>query len=859
MRHILFFLLALWVTGHTFSQNPQADSVYAKLDTFLEAASDGSAAELATYLEAVPPQNARVQLAKTIAYCNLGYFAAHNNHFQKAIYYYEQAKQLYFNNHLKGYDIIEYCLKPLGNLYIRTQALSEAENVITHYILLAQEQSQMRQEVGGILNLSVLYHNQGAYEKAIALLEQGLQKSPNNPALQLNLATNYFGVNKKGKARQLLHKVLSQTPKNSRALMLLAQLHLSETEYPQAIATLKKVLKILKNQPETNRRSLAKAHLALADTYQKSRNIHHARSELQQVYGLLIPSYSPSQEVPLQSQLYPETTLLDALVLQASIFRDGSHIDKAIGSLELAEIVQDYLIAQVHSQGSRLIAQQEVERRVETLLELYFIKYRNTQAEVWLEKALRADNRTKARVVADANFLRHKLLARDNAETSEFLQLEQRLAFLNDSIQREANAAQVDYAQLVRLQKEYSAGLTRQRLLYAELLGQGPLNSSLDLSSLQQKAKTLGENVVSYFIGSKAVYQIIIAPDGSQFKKLTSTEGEYLALTEAIRSYIHYFNHPETINRDIKAFSNTSHRLYALLQLPKAERLVVIPDGLLAFVPFQTLLTQTSQSFQYEKMPFLVFESALTGQTSFYNYLNETSPLPKNPSVLGMFPVFKGTPQELGYSVLEAHAIDDLFPSKLFMEEKAKAQTFIDNLDSHSIIHLSTHALGGTFGSDPFIKFSDRDLSLGQLYGLRFHNDLVVLSACETGVGKVVKGEGALSLARGFQFGGAPNVLFTLWQVNDKSTAQWMTYFYRNLKSSHSRNISVRQASLDYLRDQTIDNPHKSPYYWGAFVYYGNTDLAVEGRKDLWYALGIVALVAIGLFGWFYFKRKATP
>jgi hypothetical protein len=135
------------------------------------------------------------------------------------------------------------------------------------------------------------------------------------------------------------------------------------------------------------------------------------------------------------------------------------------------------------------------------------------------------------------------------------------------------------------------------------------------------------------------------------------------------------------------------------------------------------------------------------------------------------------------------------------------------------------------------------------LYDLDINPDLVVLSACETGVGKLYKAEGAMSIARGFQLAGAQNLLFSLWKVNDYTTAVYMDDFYKNNKSTHSYFEANHQAKLDYLKDETIPNAKKSPYYWGAMVYYGSLEHKAS-TPYLFYIL-LLFISGIGLFLWY--------
>jgi CHAT domain-containing protein len=98
--------------------------------------------------------------------------------------------------------------------------------------------------------------------------------------------------------------------------------------------------------------------------------------------------------------------------------------------------------------------------------------------------------------------------------------------------------------------------------------------------------------------------------------------------------------------------------------------------------------------------------------------------------------------------------------------------------------------------------------------------DLVVLSACETGLGKIEQGEGIRSLGRSFMESGAQATIISLWNVNDKSTAFIMTDFYKHLKAGITKDEALRQAKLDYLKNATTQNSH--PYFWAAFIPAGD-------------------------------------
>ncbi|HEV8376400.1 MAG TPA: CHAT domain-containing protein, partial [Candidatus Polarisedimenticolia bacterium] len=98
---------------------------------------------------------------------------------------------------------------------------------------------------------------------------------------------------------------------------------------------------------------------------------------------------------------------------------------------------------------------------------------------------------------------------------------------------------------------------------------------------------------------------------------------------------------------------------------------------------------------------------------------------------------------------------------------------------------------------------------------------LVVLSACETGLGKLVDREGVLGLRRAFQVAGAQNLVMTLWPVEDEATREWISHFYAFYLKGRSAARSSREASLEILRSRRANGRSTLPFYWGAFVDAG--------------------------------------
>jgi CHAT domain-containing protein len=109
-------------------------------------------------------------------------------------------------------------------------------------------------------------------------------------------------------------------------------------------------------------------------------------------------------------------------------------------------------------------------------------------------------------------------------------------------------------------------------------------------------------------------------------------------------------------------------------------------------------------------------------------------------------------------------------------------------------------------------------LRLRHIFNLNLPAELVVLSACETGLGEDVKGEGLVGLTRGFMYAGSPRVLVSLWSVNDQGTSELMSRFYKKmLQEGQKPAAALRAAQIEMLQT----SQWKEPYYWAAFTLQG--------------------------------------
>ena len=213
--------------------------------------------------------------------------------------------------------------------------------------------------------------------------------------------------------------------------------------------------------------------------------------------------------------------------------------------------------------------------------------------------------------------------------------------------------------------------------------------------------------------------------------------------------------------------------------------------------------------------------------------------------------------ENLFFNIPEAESIHNLIPGRLFKGSSATEENFLNNTSDYKIIHLATHAKSNDkLGDYSFIALSkvndsilDKNrLYVGELYNLNLNADMVVLSACETGLGELQKGEGIISLARAFTYAGAKSTINSLWSVNDASTKTLMEYFYQNIKNGKSKDEALRDAKLTYLENENYD----PPYFWASFIAMGNMEpIALSSEFNYWWLLLLPVV-----FGIIYFVKR---
>jgi len=848
---LLFFSLTL-AQGQQLSLE---DKIYKAVDAFVANPSNAALQKLEVSEKDFHPKSKSEWLALVILQCNKAHFQNQFGYTKEAISSYEKAWRGFQKNKLSNYDMVESCLQPLGNLYAIIGDYENAENTIKQYLYMATSANNPNQKYAAILNLSNVYQNTGRLAEAIDLLEETIQNGKltkvQKGMLLTNLGNNYFLMTEsvfpfKG------NPYLKGEEAYKRAISLLQSEKNQAEPLWNAYRNLAKRYSVTSNNDTTNRylqkaneqfillpnlepRKKAQFFYDEAYLFFKQGNYVAAANKNAQIFKLLIPGFAAQKSVlPKQNSLYAETVLLDALDLQAELFRAQKKPKIALQCYQLSFHIESLFEPMLVYENSKIITQVRNRNRTEKCLDIYYSLYQKEKKASYVEAAFLFAEKTKSTV------LKQSVSASKSRSREEKLMVEQ-LQNWNTIIIKEQQ--KLKNADVVKINEAIKKQNELMLLLKSETPKKGTETKELALADLYAKLKKDNALMVEYFQGWERMFVFTIGSNTIAMSHFNITD---TAIPQLVQ-FVDFFSNSTTISNDPLAYNRVANAKYKMLQLPKSteQNLIIVPDGVLCFLPFEALITLQSTTTNFAKMHYLLNDYKIGYSNSADFYCNAIPFQHPKESVLGVFPIFKKSDLELAFSEKELQNIKANFNGNYLESRNATFENFKLNAGTFSILHLSTHANSGDLLDPASIRFYDKEVLYSELYNLDIQPDLVVLSACETGIGKLFKAEGAMSVARGFQLAGAQNLLFSLWKVNDYTTSVFMEKFYKHIKKGDSYFEANYQAKLEFLGDESISNTKKSPYYWAPFVYYGTLEKKAQSHYWPWIFVfcGIIALL----------------
>lgn len=378
-------------------------------------------------------------------------------------------------------------------------------------------------------------------------------------------------------------------------------------------------------------------------------------------------------------------------------------------------------------------------------------------------------------------------------------------------------------------------------------------NSVISMSEIQKKLSP-EQAIIEFTLTDSTLYTFVVTSTNKQLIN-TFIDDRFHNDLQILRTQLTGKDFNNYSTADFKAFVNSSYNLYRKLLLPaqpllKGKELIIIPDGELGYLSFDILLTalpDTSKA-NYRKLPYLIKESAITyapSATTFFDELNRNDNQ-NNGRILAFSPgygsdnsvlsqkdesgkLLQNTLTNLSNTADETKNLKEYFNVKAYLGKDATETAFKKHAADYRVLHLAMHTIINNENPlySRLIFFRQREdtiddgmLNASELINMELHADMAVLSACNTGSGKMRKGEGIMSLSRDFFYAGVPGIIMTSWAVEDRSGVVLMEYFYKYISQGKPRHEALRLAKIEYL--ENCDKLTSHPHYWAAYMNVGD-------------------------------------
>lgn len=540
-------------------------------------------------------------------------------------------------------------------------------------------------------------------------------------------------------------------------------------------------------------------------------------------------------------QLYQkekETKLLEAsLETYQSAFRLANYVEKTYNSDE-SRLFLGKIKHTVHS------------RPIETGLLLYQL----TRQRKYLEDVYHFDQQNKATILSlnvQENEIRNnagplqELLNKEAAFKSIITRHSLKAAGLNDSTQLSGLNATIrdNEIELGKIQEQLNTNPSWQQRRASDQIP--------PVSELQKKLDNTTA-LLSFHLSENELLTLFVSSTQFEFRKVPVNK-KFFSSIETFRSALQNTSGNNRYN-GMAAGTNLYKTIIGPIQyrLAKINRLIIIPDDELNYIPLEALQDDAGKyliekfSIQYQ------YSTALLGKDATNSLQSGTlafAPFASRAAADLTGNLFSGLPASKEET--------DKLKGKIFIDSAATKNNFLQHINQYAIVHLATHA--SVNNEDPlrsFIVFSpvkdDYKLYGQEIFDLNLDStDLIILSACETGAGQLVKGEGLMSLSRAFAYAGCSNIITSLWKAEDKTTAFITQRLHYYLDQKYSKDKALQLAKLDLLRSAETDPRFKTPNYWAHLLYIGNYEANHEKNNWWWVAIGI-----IGVLTGFYIAKK---
>jgi CHAT domain-containing protein len=648
---------------------------------------------------------------------------------------------------------------------------------------------------------------------------------------------------------------------------------------------------------------LASSYTYFADYYKKINNYDMALSYYQKSLNANLPHFNntdPYAHPVMENSFYPDGLFISlkgkAEMLNKIYTRDGElkSIKAAFVTYQLIDTLLDDVRQSHQEMTDKIFIGKDASFAYENAIEICIKLYAATNDKQYLESAFYFSEKSKVgaltNILADLSakgngLIPDKLLKFEQGLKDEVSRYQSTITYA--AMQHSADSVAIDQNK----KKLFNAGRKLDSLHerwdtdFPKYYNVKNSAKTITVKLIQDKISAQSA-VLEYFEGIQKVYVFNITKNDFTINSFSRDSAYDKIIQEYRQHLLNGGSESSSPTENFKQYVISANALYKLL-IPKTlehkkeiKNLIIVPDGQLAYLPFEVLLTTDSKSQpgQYAQLDYLLKRYAINyDYSASLNFNSVAKPQTKAKfDYLLMAPTYDGLKSDsvsarvlgkfrseivpLKWSKREVESISQAVGGDCFLGGAATESRFKKSAKDYRVLHLAMHALVDdedpmnskfVFSHESDAAADDGFLYAFELYSMELNAQLVVLSACKTGYGQLAKGEGVMSLARAFSIGGVPSVVMSHWNVDDEATSKLMDFFYANLADGMSKGEALQKAKLRYLSD--ADPSGAAPFYWAAFVSVGDDAPVAEPN---YYLQTIIILLCVGAIGWFWYKWK---
>jgi CHAT domain-containing protein len=565
-------------------------------------------------------------------------------------------------------------------------------------------------------------------------------------------------------------------------------------------------------------------------------------------------------------------------------------LEAAAGTSELVITVLEKIRLKIGEEGSRLLLGDKYRNSYMDAIMCLNECYSKTNKLEYLEKAFEYSEKSKVASLLASTREMKAIQDHIPAELAEKeKELQRTIGFYGSKIIEVENSEKPDNSKIalwndyiLKAQQERDSIIKVFESNYPEYYA---LKYSTKVITLQQIPGVIGKknNYLSYIVSDTILYTIV---SNSRNRQLI-TQKINSSFFDIIREYRKILISPDLDEKskdEFTRFQVCGSKLYSYLIEPVkkyliSDNLIISPDNIISYIPFETFITvdKTRDDLLYRKLDYMMNDFSISyAYSATLLAENRKSSRSWRNSALIFAPSYGsgisidsisnerqssgGFLRALPNARNEAEFVAGITHGSLYTDSDAKESVYKELAGSYDVIHLAMHTLINN--QNPIISkmifavsedtLSDIGLNVFEVYGIPLKAKMVVLSSCNTGSGNLLRGEGILSLARGFIYSGSRSVVMSLWEVDDRSGTDIVKSFYRYLKKGESKSESLKKARLKYLK--SADQLRAHPYFWSQLVVYGDD-------SPLYYPpylkLIFLLIPCVLIFGvYIYFKKR---